>query len=166
MPEGLFLFGVIVVLIVLNGLYVAAEFSVISLSKLKLEQAVAQGSGVAEKYLEIVSDSLHQDRFIAVAQMGISIASLGLGMYGEHALAEKLVPAFHFSGRYERCRRPLDRYGGRSPFLDLLPYSDRGDGSKDFGTSPSHPNCNYSLVAHAGHRCGFNSSRLDSQRPG
>lgn len=94
MSEGLFLFGALTLLIVLNGLFVAAEFAVISLSKMKLEQEVARGGRIASKYLDIVSNSLHQDRFIAVAQVGISIVSLGLGMYGEHALAKKLVPVF------------------------------------------------------------------------
>lgn len=92
MSELLFLILVVTVLIVLNGIYVAAEFAVISLPKIRLEQEAAKGDRMSQRYLEVVSNSLNQDRFIAVAQMGITLASLGLGMYGEHALAGMIAP--------------------------------------------------------------------------
>lgn len=90
--EYVILVLVITVLILLNGLYVAAEFAVISLPKIKLENDAAAGDEGARRYLSIISNSLQQDRFIAIAQMGITLASLGLGMYGEHALAGLLAP--------------------------------------------------------------------------
>lgn len=92
MAEYAILVLVISVLILLNGVYVAAEFAVISLPKIRLEQEASQGDVGAQRYLGIVSNSLQQDRFIAIAQMGITLASLGLGMYGEHALAGLLAP--------------------------------------------------------------------------
>jgi CBS domain containing-hemolysin-like protein len=98
MPDLLALLVIISVLIGLNGLYVAAEFSVISLPKIRLEQDAAKGDVGARRYLEVISNSMSQDRFIAVAQMGITLASLGLGMYGEHAAASLLVPYFEAWG--------------------------------------------------------------------
>lgn len=92
MSDLLILALVVTVLILLNGIYVAAEFAVISLPKIKIEQMAAQGDVAARRYLEIISNSMSQDRYIAVAQMGITLVSLGLGMYGEHKLAGLLVP--------------------------------------------------------------------------
>ncbi len=88
----LLLFVVITVLIFLNGLYVASEFSVISLNKTMVENQANLGQSWARRYLGIVSNSGSQDRFIAVAQLGITLASLGLGMYGEHGLAHRIEP--------------------------------------------------------------------------
>jgi CBS domain containing-hemolysin-like protein len=98
MTELLVLFAVISVLLVLNGIYVAAEFAVISLPRIKLEQQAAAGDLNAQRYLSVVTDGLRQDRYIAVAQMGITLASLGLGMYGEHALADWIAPYFQGLG--------------------------------------------------------------------
>ena len=98
MTELLLLFLVITVLLLLNGLYVAAEFAVISLPKVTLEQKSAEGDSNAKRYLAVVTNSMAQDRYIAVAQMGITLASLGLGMYGEHSLAHWLSPYFHGLG--------------------------------------------------------------------
>lgn len=90
--------GISFVLLVLNGIYVAAEFAVISMPKIKLEQQASEGDVNAQRYLGVITDSLAQDRYIAVAQMGITLASLGLGMYGEHALAHWLEPYFKHLG--------------------------------------------------------------------
>ena len=98
MIEFLALLGVVSVLLILNGIYVAAEFAVISLPRIKLEQQAAAGDVNAKRYLSVITNGLRQDRYIAVAQMGITLASLGLGMYGEHALADWLAPLFEGLG--------------------------------------------------------------------
>ncbi len=89
---------IVVVLVVLNGLYVAAEFAVISMPRPMLERQASQGDLNAQRYLQVSTHSASQDRYIAVAQMGITLASLGLGMFGEHKLATWLLP---YCARFE-----------------------------------------------------------------
>lgn len=98
MVELLVLLAVVSVLLFLNALYVAAEFAAISVPRPVLESHAAGGEGWARRLLDLVSRPESQDRFIAVAQIGITLASLGLGMYGEHALAAALEPHLHSLG--------------------------------------------------------------------
>mgnify|MGYP003347372164 CR=1 FL=1 len=53
-----------------------------------------------EGLVALLDSSHEQDRYIATAQLGITIASLGLGMFGEHGLADWLAPRLHWVGDY------------------------------------------------------------------
>jgi putative hemolysin len=84
--------GLLVVpaLIVLNGLFVAAEFSLVSVRKTRIEELIHQGV-LGARAVEAALDRL--DRSIAATQLGITLASIGLGFVGEPSLAHLLEPA-------------------------------------------------------------------------
>jgi CBS domain containing-hemolysin-like protein len=84
--------GISLALVVLNGIFVAAEFALLAAPRTAIEQRAARGEGSARRMLRLLTSAALQDRYIATAQLGITIASLGLGMYGEHTFAALLEP--------------------------------------------------------------------------
>ena len=83
---------VILLLVLLNGLFVAAEIAIIGVRPSKLEQLVDEGDKTAVSILHTATSRDAQDRYIATAQLGITIASLGLAMYGEPQIAHFIEP--------------------------------------------------------------------------
>jgi len=85
---------IIIALILLNGLFVAAEFCIISVPPTRITQLVEEGHLKAQAVKAILDDPIQRDHYIATAQIGITVASLGLGMYGEQTIATWLIGPF------------------------------------------------------------------------
>jgi CBS domain containing-hemolysin-like protein len=79
----------VLALVLANGFFVAAEFSIISVRKTRIDQLLAEGSRMARPVRRALNNP---DQFIAATQLGITMASLGLGWIGEPALASLLDP--------------------------------------------------------------------------
>jgi CBS domain containing-hemolysin-like protein len=84
---GLVLFALFLVL--LNGFFVAAEFAIVRLRATKVE-ALAQAHGWRGHILRTVHNQM--DAYLSACQLGITLASLGLGWVGEPAFAHLLEP--------------------------------------------------------------------------
>ena len=80
-------------LVFLNGFFVAAEFAIVKIRSTQLEPLLVKGHRRAKIARRIV-DNL--DAALSATQLGITLASLGLGWFGEPAFAKLLEPAMHW----------------------------------------------------------------------
>src|SRR5512143_3819938 len=83
----------VLVLVATNGFFVAAEFAIVTVRKTRVDQLIAEGHRSARAVRRAVSAP---DRYIAATQLGITMASLGLGWLAEPALARIFEPALDF----------------------------------------------------------------------
>lgn len=88
-------FVAIILLLAANGFFVAAEFALVKARSFRIETAAAAGSAAAQLTLRIQGNL---EAYLAACQLGITMASLGLGWVGEPAVAALLEPLFHAIG--------------------------------------------------------------------
>jgi len=84
--------AIIALLILLTGLYVAAEFAAVSARRSRLRRLAEDGNVLASRILPVLEDPRALDRYIAASQVGITLSSLILGAYGQATLAPRLEP--------------------------------------------------------------------------
>ncbi|WP_321326129.1 hemolysin family protein [Thiomicrorhabdus sp.] len=86
---------VIIVLLVANGFFVAAEFALVKVRTLRVENLAKEGGLSARLTLRIKQNL---EPYLAACQLGITMASLGLGWVGEPAVSKLLEPLFYSMG--------------------------------------------------------------------
>ena len=82
------LFGSLL-LVLLNGFFVLAEFSLVKIRKTRLEELVQQGNSRAKLALRVVTSF---DTYLGATQLGITLSSLALGWLGEPAISSLIEP--------------------------------------------------------------------------
>lgn len=80
-------------LVLLNGFFVAAEFSIVKVRYSQIQIKAAEGNSMAKQAEHIIK---HLDEYLSATQLGITLASLGLGFVGESALHHIIEDFFHY----------------------------------------------------------------------
>lgn len=89
----IFQFLLVILLVLLNGFFVASEFALVAIRKTRIEEMVKKGHSSAKLVLKAINDL---ESYISATQLGITLASLALGWIGEPAIARFLEPYFTF----------------------------------------------------------------------
>jgi len=85
-------FILVALLILINGFFVAVEFSLVTVRQIRIRKMAQAGNASARAVEGWVADP---DRVIAAAQLGITLASLALGYLGEQTIAQLIEPWLH-----------------------------------------------------------------------
>lgn len=83
---------VILVLILINALYVAAEFGAVGVRRSRVKRMSEDGNWLARLLLPFINEPASLDRYVAVSQIGITLSSLVLGAYAQATVAVALAP--------------------------------------------------------------------------
>jgi CBS domain containing-hemolysin-like protein len=101
MATGLLVFSTVTFLILVNALYVAAEFGAVSARRSRIQELADGGNWLAGLLLPVVQSPAALDRYVATSQIGITLSSLVLGAYGQATLAVALTPLLADWGRLQ-----------------------------------------------------------------
>ncbi|HZH35376.1 MAG TPA: hemolysin family protein [Pyrinomonadaceae bacterium] len=74
----------VLVLVAINGFFVAAEFAYVGVRRSRIEALASEGSKPAQRLLKLLNNL---NAYLSASQLGITLASLGLGWLGEPAVA-------------------------------------------------------------------------------
>jgi CBS domain containing-hemolysin-like protein len=83
---------VVGVLVGLNALYVAGEFASVSSRRTRIVQLAEEGNRLAQVVLPVLEDPRKLDNYIAASQVGITLSSIVLGIYGQRQIAPLIAP--------------------------------------------------------------------------
>lgn len=92
-PDSLYKLLLALFLVLLNGFFVAAEFSIVKVRYSQIQLKAAEGHKMAKQAEHIIK---HLDSYLSATQLGITLASLGLGFVGESALHHIIEGIFHY----------------------------------------------------------------------
>ena len=92
---GVFKLSAVVVLVLLNGFFVAAEFAIVKVRTTQIEPLIKSGLKRAQLAHEVIT---HLDAYLSATQLGITLTSLGLGWIGEPVVAHFLEPLMPLVG--------------------------------------------------------------------
>jgi CBS domain containing-hemolysin-like protein len=84
--------AIVALMISINALYVAGEFASVSARKTRIVQLAEDGNRLAQTLLPVVQDRHKLDNYIAASQVGITLSSIVLGIYGEQQIAPRIAP--------------------------------------------------------------------------
>lgn len=84
---------IIVLLILMNGFFVASEFAMVKLRSSRLEALISEGN-LKAKYCKSIKKDLNS--YLSACQLGITLASLGLGWIGEPTVSRVIAPVFSY----------------------------------------------------------------------
>ena len=90
------LLALLFVLIALNGFFVAAEFALVRVKRARMEQLAAEGDKAAARVVRQLDDI---SEALSACQVGITVASIGIGFLGEPAVAELIQDIFGLSSQ-------------------------------------------------------------------
>ena len=92
---------IVFALVLLNGFFVAAEFALVKVRSTRVAELANEGKPTAKMALHAIH---HLDAYLSATQLGITLASIGLGWIGEpafHTLLEPVFHALHLPARFE-----------------------------------------------------------------
>jgi CBS domain containing-hemolysin-like protein len=87
--------SLVLILVALNGFFVAAEFALVKLRLQEIKLLARRGGRTAQLTENII---MHLDAYLSACQLGITLASLGLGWLGEPLVATMIEPLFQLVG--------------------------------------------------------------------
>ena len=85
---------IVAALILVNAVYVGAEFAAVSVRRSRVQQLADDGNPLAAWLLPLIETPAALDRYIAACQIGITLSSLVLGAYAQRTIAVSLAPFF------------------------------------------------------------------------
>ncbi len=83
---------VVLALVLLNGFFVAAEFAILGARASRMEQLVEERHPRAIPVLEVLQSPDLQNRYLATAQLGITVVTIGLAIYAEPKVSALIEP--------------------------------------------------------------------------
>lgn len=83
---------IVLLLVATNGFFVATEFAMVKVRKSRIETLALEGNKLAKNTLKVINNL---NAYLSACQLGITLASLGLGWIGEPAFAKMLMPIFN-----------------------------------------------------------------------